>query len=127
VPARELKVNTILNELRQFDPNLTPLPTTMLLRALFESSEKDYRGKKSLPKKGALHEDIAACADYMKEISLLSAGEHEVVIRHTRTEGGMFHIKTIQAYIHEAEFHPNGQALNTLWDEIGCFVRACWT
>lgn len=126
VPSTETKVNTILGELRQLDPNSTPLAVAMLLRALIERSEINYRRRNSLQDKGALHKNIAAAADKMKGAGLLNDGEHDVLMRHTRHEAGMLHIKTIQAYIHEAEFHPNAQTLNTMWDELGSFVRACW-
>lgn len=126
VPGDEPKVITILAELRQLDPNNTALAVTMLLRALIERSDFSYREKHSISDKGALHKNIAASADHMKSADLLNSAEHEVVMRHTRSDAGMLHIKTIQSYVHEATFHPNGQALNTMWDEIGCFVRACW-
>lgn len=126
VPANEAKLSTIVSELRQVDPFVTPLATTMLLRALIERSEIFYREKHNLTDKKALHTNIAASADHMKTSGLLSKSEHDAVMRHTRTDPGMLHIKTIQACIHENQFHPNGQTLNTTWDEIGCFVRACW-
>jgi len=62
----------------------------------------------------------------MKAAGLLSQGELDVILRYTREEQSMLHIKTLQAYIHRSNFHPNGQAINTFWDEIGCFIAACW-
>lgn len=126
IPTSEAKLSTIVGELRQLDPNATPLAVTMLLRALIERSDIAYRAKHGLPEKGALHKNVAASADHMKTSGALTVGEHDLVMRYSRHDAGMLHIKTIQAYIHEAEFHPNGQGLNTTWDEIGCFVRACW-
>lgn len=126
VPLNEAKLSTIVSELRQVDPFATPLATAMLLRALIERSEIFYREKHSLKDKEALHKNIAASADHMKSNGSLNANEHDVVMRYTRGDTGMLHIKTIQAYVHRADFHPNGQTLNTTWDEIGCFVRACW-
>lgn len=126
VPSGESKAITIVAELRRLNPMDTPLAVTMLLRALIERSEIHYRQKHGLKNKGTLHQNVAASADHMKNNDFLTGKEHDVVVRHTRSDAGMLHIKTLQACIHEAEFHPNGQNLNTTWDEIGCFVKACW-
>ena len=126
IPTSEAKLSTIVGELRQLDPNATPLAVTMLLRALIERSDNAYRARHALPDKQALHKNVAASADHMKNNGLLDTSEHELIMRYSRHDAGMLHIKTVQAYIHEAQFHPNGQSLNTTWDEIGCFVRACW-
>lgn len=127
VPVERTKMMTILAELRELDPNETPLAVTMLLRALLELSDKAYRGTHEIRDRGALHKDIAASADHMLAGNLLSPEQHSVIESYTRSEQNMLHVKSIQKYIHDDTYHPHGQALNTIWDEIGCFVKACWS
>lgn len=126
IPASESKAQSIIAELRQLNPKDTPLATAMLLRALLELSDNYYRERHQLVDKGALHKNIAASADHMKAAGTLADAQHNVVMNYTRTAEGMLHVKTVQAYLHKTTFHPNAQALNTFWDEIGCFVTACW-
>lgn len=127
VPSSSTKVQTIVNELRKLNPEQTPLAVSMLLRALIELSNEHYRTACEITKScGTLHQSIAASADHMKDSNLISNNEYDIILRYTRTQESMLHIKTLQAYLHNAVFHPNAQALNTFWDEIGCFIRACW-
>lgn len=126
IPTGRDKVETIVAELRELDPNETPMAVTMLLRGLLELSDLAYREALNLPDKKALHTNIAACADHMKNAGLLTESQHLVILSYTRSEQEIMHVKSIQKYIHSDTFHPNGQRLNTMWDEIGCFVRACW-
>jgi hypothetical protein len=126
VPTDRAKIMSIVGEMRLLDPNATPLAMTMLFRALLELSDKAYREAHGIKDKGALHKDIAASADHMLAGNLLNADQHSVVLSYTRSEQNMLHVKSIQKYVHDDTYHPNGQALNTMWDEIGCFVKACW-
>lgn len=126
IPSSETKVQSIIVELRKLNPHDTPLATTMLLRALLELSNEYYRGQHSLSAISHLHQSVANSADHMLNAGLLVQPEHDLVMSYTRSATSMLHIKTIQAYIHRTTHHPNGQALNTIWDEIGCFLRACW-
>lgn len=126
IPQDETKAQSIIVELRKLNPHETPLATTMLLRALVELSNNHYRGKKQLRDEQHLHTGIANTADHMKTAGLLNQNQYDAVMSHTRGTVGLLHIKTLQHHIHRPTFHPNGQTLNTLWDEIGCFVAACW-
>ncbi len=126
IPASETKARSIIVELRNLNPNVTPLSTAMLLRALLELSNDYYRERKSLKPEQYLHKSMATTADHMQTAGLMSKQQHDLVMRYTRTEEGMLHVKTVQAYLHKDNFHPNAQVLNTFWDEIGCFVVACW-
>jgi hypothetical protein len=126
IPLGREKVETIVGELRELDPNATPMAVTMLLRGLLELSDLAYREAHGLPDKRILHSNIAASADHMKNVGLLNEGEHLVILSYTRSEQEIMHVKSIQKYIHSDTFHPNGQRLNTMWDEMGVFVRACW-
>lgn len=126
IPSSETKVQSIIVELRQLNPLETPLATTMLLRALIELSNNCYREKNQLREEQHLHTGIANTADHMKTAGLLNQNQYDAITSHTRGTVGLLHIKTLQHHIHRSTFHPNGQTLNTFWDEIGCFVTACW-
>lgn len=126
IPLSETKARSIIAELRELNPHKTPLAMTMLLRAFVELSNNHYRGKHQLRDEQALHTSIANTADHMKTAGLLNQNQHDAVMSHTRGTVGLLHIKTLQHHIHRSTFHPNGQTLNTFWDEIGCFVAACW-
>ncbi len=126
IPDSEPKAISVLAELRGLNPMETPICAAMLLRYLIELSNTRYRLAHSLRQQDYLHKSIAHSAEHMKAAGLLSQGELDVILRYTREEQSMLHIKTLQAYIHRSNFHPNGQAINTFWDEIGCFIAACW-
>ncbi len=119
-------MQSIIVELRKLNPRDTPLATTMLLRALIELSSKYYRQQHALAELTQLPQSVANSADHMQGAGRLTQSEHDLVMSYTRSATGMLHIKTLQHYIHRETHHPNGQAINTMWDEIGCFVRACW-
>lgn len=126
IPDTEPKVQSIIVELRKLNPHDTPLATTMLLRALIELSNEHYRTTNSLKGISDLHRSVANTADHMKTTNKLTEQQHDIAMAYTRSEASLLHIKNLQATIHRSTHHPNGQALNTMWDDIGCFVLACW-
>lgn len=126
IPPSELKATTIVAEIKKLNVKETTLAATMLLRALIELSEKYYREKSKLQKIGGLAERIGAAANSMFNKGLISQSELRIILAYTKTPESMFHISTLQAYLHAETHHPDSQSLNTFWDEIGCFVRTCW-
>ncbi len=126
IPESEPKAISVIAELRNINPMETPIAAAMLLRYLIELSNTRYRLAHSLRQLDTMHRSIANSAEHMKAAGLLSQDELDVIQRYTREEQSMLHIKTLQAYIHRPNFHPNGQAINTFWNEIGCFVAASW-
>lgn len=126
IPADRRKALTIVSELRVLNPFDTPMAVTMLLRALIELSDKEFRKTTQLRDLGALHKNIGSSADRMLSDGLLTSAEHHIVLSYSRSEESFNHVRAIQKYIHDDIYHPNGQSLNTIWDSIGCFVKACW-
>lgn len=126
IPVGYTKVANVVAELKRLKVRETPQAVAMLLRTLIELSEIYYRERNALREAEGLHRKLAAAADHMLENDRLSEGQHDVMIRRTREEGGMLHVKTLHGYVHSADFHPSYQMLNTLWDEVGYFVAACW-
>lgn len=127
VPADETKASNIVTELRLLNPHKTPLAVAALFRMLIEFSTKSYiRRHRTLTHKNEMHRTIAAVADYMHQAGELDEGEHKAVIRRTRENHGLLNYDTLNAYIHALKAHPTGEGLNTLWDEIDTYVKACW-
>lgn len=127
VPENEVKVRTIIAELRMLDVKKTPFACTMLFRALLELSDGHYRKAKNIQDKNSLAKNVSASADSMLNQQLLSKSEHEVVMSYSQTTTSMLHVNSLQKMLHRDTHHSDYQVINTFWDGIGCFVRACWT
>jgi hypothetical protein len=122
------KAANIVAELRQLNVKKTPLAVGILFRCLVEQSADYYLANNSdLKADQTFNKKIAQIADHMKAAGTLSATQHEVIILHSRSEGGILHFKTLNLWVHRDNLHPTHQAVNSLWDEISCFVHACWT
>ncbi|HII1806739.1 hypothetical protein C6A57_17115 [Escherichia coli] len=126
IPENETKIRTIISELRQLDVKKTTLATAFLLRALLELSDKEYRTINKLQDKKSLAKNIANSADHMLKNNLITDSEHHIISAYTRGEQGTVHIETLQKLIHRETHHPDYISINVFWDNIGCFVRACW-
>lgn len=129
IPVNEVKARTIVAEIKQLNVQETSLAATMLLRGLIEISDNYYRELKKIQKKSSLAQNIGASADAMFQNNLLNKSQLELVKAYSTTDKskvGILHIDTLQKYLHRETHHPNFQTLNTFWDEISCFVRACW-
>ena len=133
IPTVNAKAKNIVAELRRLKTNGnkstpgTPIAVAMLLRALIEISTENYCNNFSDVKKDQdFNKQVAKAADHMLENGFIARDQHEVVMRQTRSSESMLHIKTIQKYVHSASFHPTGQVLNSLWDEISVYIGVCW-
>ncbi|MBP7467065.1 MAG: hypothetical protein KA733_00430 [Thauera sp.] len=126
LPSGHTKVANIITELRGLKVKETPLAVAMVFRTLIELSEDHYRTQHGIPDAETFVKRIARAADHMRKAGTLSDGQHQVVIRRSREDGGILHATTLHKYVHSADFHPTFQTLNSLWDELGCFVAACW-
>ena len=56
----------------------------------------------------------------------ISASEEDMVKRLCNPSGAMIEIETLQKMVHRNTHNLDRQFVNTLWDNIGCFVKACW-
>jgi hypothetical protein len=126
VPAQEKKAQTIVAELRLMNLDDTPFAASMLLRALLEISDEYYRKKQGMQDKKVLAKNVAASADSMLQKSLLTQPEHDMVKRLTGGPDTLLQIETLQKMLHRDTHHSSKQFVNTMWDNVGCFVRACW-
>lgn len=120
------KEQTIVAELRGLDVSKFPLAATMLTRALIELSELHYRTKNGLEDQQYLAKNIKKSIKHMVDNGKISASEEDMVKRLCNPSGAMIEIETLQKMIHRNTHNLDRQFINTLWDNIGCFIRACW-
>lgn len=123
------KAKNIVAELRRLKTGGytgTPIAVAMLLRALIELSTNRYRDVFGVKLEQDFHRQVACVADHMTSKSFIDNEQHTVVMRMSREQEGMLHVKTLQKYVHSDAFHPTADVLNALWDQISFYIGACW-
>ena len=120
------KEQTLMAELRALDVSKFPLAATMLTRALIELSDLHYRTTNTLQDQGTLAKNIKKSAQHMLTNVKISVSEEDMVKRLCNPSGAMIEIETLQKMVHRNTHNLDRQFVNTLWDNIGCFVKACW-
>ena len=130
IPVTEIKARGVAYEIAQIkDVRSSPLTTAFLIRALVELSVQRYQKAKQLGKKGALEDQIAAACDSMLTNGLLTQSQGAAIKALATTSArdqGVFCVDTLQKYLHRDTHLPVPQTINTMWDELCPFVRACW-
>lgn len=132
VPATETKAATIVAEIRMLavrGDKATPVAVGMLLRHLIEISDERYRTEKNPGDKGKLGKNVLASAAHMKDSGTLTVSECDIVSRLANpgtSAADLLHIETLQKMMHRDTHMPSYQLLNTFWDHIAPFIRACW-
>ena len=120
------KEQTLVAELRALDLRKFPLAATMLTRALIELSDLRYRQTNTLTDQGTLSKNIKKSVQHMLTNLKISASEEDMVKRLCNPSGAMIEIETLQKMVHRNTHNLDRQFVNILWDNIGCFVKACW-
>lgn len=128
IPESELKARTLVAEIRKLDVKETSLAAAMLLRGFIELSDGYYRTNQTLPDVGKLGKNVLASATHMRDSGKISISEFDIVKRLAVSDSRdeLLHIETLQKVMHRDTHHPNYQLVNTLWDNLAPFVRACW-
>jgi ParB-like nuclease domain len=127
IPTTEAKACTIVSEIRALDVKKTPLATSMLLRHLIELSDEHYRKRFRLGDKGTLAKNVSASATDMLNRTRLDKSECDIACRLGSTSSkDLLQIEMLQKVMHRTTHHPTYQLINTFWDNIAPFVRACW-
>jgi hypothetical protein len=127
VPQTESKAYTIVAELRLINVKETPLAAALLLRSLIEISDENFRRIHHRPDKNKLAKNVLASATFMRDSAMLDSGQFDMVSRLTGNgQDSLLQIETLQKIVHRDTHHPNYQLINTFWDNVACFVRACW-
>lgn len=125
VPDTERKAATIVTELRKMDLDETPFAAGMLLRALIEISEEYYRKRNRLDDR-KLAKNVRRSAEHMRDRGMLTPMECDITVRTSNNDESLIQIETLQKMMHRDTHHLSKQFVNTFWDNIGPFVRACW-
>ncbi len=120
------KAQTLVAELRGLDLTKFPLAAAMLLRALIELSDQHYRSANALKDQKKLAKNVKESVRHMLEKGRVSASEEDMVSRLCSATGAMIDIDALQKMVHRSTHNLDRQFVNTLWDNIGCFVKACW-
>lgn len=129
IPESEPKARTLVAEIRKLDVKETSLAAAMLLRGFIELSDGYYRNSQSLPDTRKLGKNVLASATHMRDSGKISVSEFDIVKRLSipDTSDELLHIETLQKVMHRDSHHPNYQLVNTVWDNLAPFVRACWS
>jgi hypothetical protein len=134
IPSTETKAATIVAEIRALNVKSNPMACAMLLRGLIELSSNYYHarnlpplppGSKSIP----LGKSVLQAATHMESLGVLSTSEFDIVRRLSDPSvaaSELLHIETLQKVMHRDTHHTTYQFVNTLWDNVAPFVRACW-
>ncbi|WP_313281589.1 ParB/Srx family N-terminal domain-containing protein [Delftia tsuruhatensis] len=128
IPGSEAKATNILSELRKIDVKESPIAACMLMRGLIELSDKYYREKNKLEDLSKLGKNIVRSATHMRDSQQLTKSEFDSVKRFAdpNTQDDLLHVETLQKIMHRETHHPNFQIVNSFWDNISPFVKACW-
>lgn len=118
----------IVTELRRLDVRETPLAGIMLLRALIEASTEHYRKRHRISDTNALAKNVAGCALRMQSKAQLDNAQFDIVNRLAAKGGSdLLTIEALQKMLHRDTHIPDYLIVNTFWDNISDFVRACWS
>lgn len=125
VPDSERKAATIVTELRKMDLDETPFAASMLLRALIEIGDEYYRKGPGF-NEGKLAKNVRKSARHMRDRGMLTPEECDITVRLTTGDDSLIQIETLQKMMHRDTHHLDKQFINTFWDNVAPFVRACW-
>jgi hypothetical protein len=127
IPTTEAKASTIVAEIRLLNVKKTTLAVAMLLRHLIEISDEHYRTRFKLGDKGALAKNVNASASDMLSRGRLDKSESDATCRMASTSSKeLLQIESLQKIMHRKTHHPTHQVINSFWDTLAPFVRACW-
>lgn len=100
------KVGNVVAELKQLRVDQTPIAVAVLFRVLIEMSTEHYLTRNGLVSKGALHRDVAACAEHMATTGTMSADERDAVRAHSQQSDDILNVRSLQRYVHSTNFAP---------------------
>lgn len=126
IPASETKAWNIIAEIKKINVRETPIAASMMLRSLVEQSMAHYRAAHSIQKDKSFKRDILAAISHMEQNKKLDDKQVRGVKAIVENNDSVLSAESLHQYVHTKSFHPNAQTLNTIWDQISCFVIACW-
>lgn len=126
VPVSETKAWNIITEIKKINVRETPIAASMMLRSLIEQSTAHYRNSNKLSNDKPFKGGILSSVDHMEKAGKLDNKQARAVRALAQNDDSILSAETLHQYVHTKSFHPNAQTLNTIWDQISCFVIACW-
>lgn len=126
VPVNETKAWNIVAEIKKINVRNTPIAASMMLRALVERSTAYYRSSNKLSNDKSFKSGILSSIDHMEKAGKLDNKQARAVRALAQNDDSILSAETLHQYVHSKSFHPDPQNLNTIWDQISCYIRACW-
>lgn len=122
VRSANMRVNKIIHELKELDPDQYPNACGTLLRALFELSAKVFLEKQTGEDKTAVEfqQAIRSAANQLRGLGRLSNEEHSAILKDIDSLRTIFN-----GYMHNTDVYPSSMALKNLFKAHVVFLTEC--
>lgn len=122
IRSSNMRVNKIIHELKELDPDQYPNACGTLLRALFELSAKVFLEKQAGEDKTAVEfqQAIRSAANQLRGYGRLSNEEHSAILKDIDSLRTIFN-----GYMHNTDVYPSSMALKNLFKAHVVFLTEC--
>ena len=122
VRSSNMRVNKIIHELKELDPDQYPNACGTLLRTLFELSAKVFLEKQTGEDKTAVEfqQAIRSAANQLRGLGRLSNEEHSAILKDIDSLRTIFN-----GYMHNTDVYPSSMALKNLFKAHVVFLTEC--
>lgn len=136
------RINRIYFELRKLDVEEFVNSVAVMFRVFIELSVDQYAQDHSIdltfiskakpgeppspPKAHHLPKKLELVAQYLEDNKLLTKNELRGIRAMAKKDLNLLSIDTINAYVHNKDFHPVASELKISWDNIQRFVQGLW-
>ena len=122
IRSSNMRVNKIIHELKELDPDKYPNACGTLLRALFELSAKVFLEKQTGEDKTAVEfqQAVRTAANQLRGLGRLSNDEHSAILKDIDSLRTIFN-----GYMHNTDVYPSSMALKNLFKAHVIFLTEC--
>lgn len=122
IRSSNMRVNKIIHELKELDPDQYPNACGTLLRALFELSAKVFLEKETGEDKTTVEfqQAVRSAANQLRGIGRLSNEEHSAILKDIDSLRTIFN-----GYMHNTDVYPSSMALKNLFKAHVVFLTEC--
>lgn len=122
IRSANMRVNKIIHELKELDPDQYPNACGALLRTLFELSAKTFLEKQSGEDKTSVEFQpaIRSAANQLRGLGRLSNEEHSAILNDVDSLRSIFN-----GYMHNTDVYPSSMALKNLFKAHVVFLIEC--
>lgn len=122
VRSSNMRVNKIIHELKELDPDRYPNACGTLLRTLFELSAKVFLEKQTGEDKTAVEfqQAIRSAANQLRGLGRLSNEKHSAILKDIDSLRTIFN-----GYMHNTDVYPSSMALKNLFKAHVVFLTEC--